>query len=326
MTPTISFLNGKTIPRLGAGCWAIGGPLWMDDTPLGWGEVDDAESTRALHAAYDNGIRFFDTADIYGAGHSERIVGAALKDRPDAIVGTKFGNLFDEETRQHKGANTKASHVRPAAEASLKRLGRDRIDLLQLHHNDLPIAEAAPIRDALEALVADGLIGAYGWSTDWADRAAAWVGAANYRTVQHNLNIMEPASELMAVIESNNLISINRSPLAMGFLSGKFKAGHKFSESDIRGTSVPWLKPFKDGALNTDYVKSLDAVRDLLTTGGRTLSQGALAWIWATSDRTVPIPGFRTVEQATENAGALSFGPLPADTLAEVNKILGHSA
>lgn len=326
MTMTIELLDKQHVPRLGAGCWAIGGPLWAGETPMGWGEVDDAESTRALHAAYDNGIRFFDTADIYGAGHSERIVGAALKGRPDIIIGTKFGNMFDETTRKHLGGNTEASYVRRAAEASLKRLGCDRIDLLQLHHNELPINEAAPVRDALEALVEDGLVKAYGWSTDWAERAASWVGAPNYRTVQHDLNIMNPASDLLAVIEANNLVSINRSPLAMGFLSGKFKAGHKFSDNDIRGTSVEWLKPFKDGALNPDYVKRLDAVKDLLTVGGRTLTQGALAWIWAASDRTLPIPGFRTVEQATENAGALSFGPLPADTFAEINKILGHTA
>lgn len=323
---TITLFNNQTMPRLGAGCWAIGGPLWKGDIPLGWGEVDDAESTSAVHAAYDAGIRFFDTADIYGAGHSERIVGAALKGRTDAFIATKFGNLFDEENKRHGGPIEEPAHVRKAAEASLKRLGRDRIDLLQLHINDLAIDKAKYIRDELEALVDDDLIAGYGWSTDDPERAASWVGSPNFRAVQNNMNIMVPATKMVKFVDDNNLVSINRAPLAMGFLSGKFKAGHKFEASDIRGAAVEWLQPFIDGELNPDYVKRLDAVRDLLASDGRTLAQGALAWIWAMSPNTLPIPGFRTVAQSNENAAALEFGPLPADTAAEINKVLANGA
>jgi aryl-alcohol dehydrogenase-like predicted oxidoreductase len=140
------------------------------------------------------------------------------------------------------------------------------------------------------------------------------------------MNIMVPALESVRLAEKLGLIALNRSPLAMGFLSGKFRAGHKFDKADIRGTSVPWLKPFKDGELNPDYVAKLDAVIALLSSGGRTPAQGALGWIWGMSRATLPIPGFRTVAQAQENAGALDFGPLPADTIAEINMVLGNGA
>jgi len=324
MRPQIELFTGLTVPRLGFGCWAIGGPYWLDLNPRGWGEVDDAESVRAIEKALELGIRVFDTADVYGAGHSERILGRALGKRDDVFVATKVGNRFDEDSKQVGTASADPAYIAEAADASLRRLGRDVIDLYQLHLNNLELADAEPVREAFERLVEAGKIRGYGWSTDDPARAAAWLGHANYRTVQHDMNVMVPAAELVALAENNNLISINRSPLAMGFLSGKFKPGHQFDPADIRGSSVPWLKPFKDGKLNPDYVARLDAVYDLLTAGGRTAAQGALGWLWAMSEATLPIPGCRTVEQAAENAAALDFGPLPAQTVAEINRVLAH--
>lgn len=320
--PEIELFTGQTVPRLGMGTWAIGGPYWMDANPRGWGPADDAESARAIAAALDAGIRLFDTADVYGAGHSERVLGAALKGRDDVFVATKVGNAFDEAKKQVLGPNTDPAYIRAACDASLARLGRDVIDLYQLHIGNLTPEEAEPIRAVFEELVAAGKIRAYGWSTDDADRATGWLGHEHFRAIQFDMNALYPAPESCRLAEENGLIALIRSPLAMGFLSGKFRAGHSFDPDDIRGTSVSWLKPFKDGKLNPDYVRKLDAIIDLLTSGGRTPIQGALGWIWATSLRALPIPGIRTVAQAKENTGALAFGALAAEAVAEIETVL----
>lgn len=319
--PSISFL-GHDIPRLGFGCWAIGGPFWSDATPLGWGEVDDDESERAIHAALDKGVRFFDTADAYGAGHSEKVLGQALKGRDDVLIATKFGNVFVEATRQLTGEDSSPPYIRAAVVASLRRLRRDRIDLYQLHINGLAIDTAAQVADTLDSLVDEGLIGAYGWSTDDVERAESWADREANAAVQHDCNLMHPARDMVSFCEANEMVSINRSPLAMGFLSGKFKPGHQFGKADVRGTSLEWLKPFRDGELNPDYHERLTKVRELLMTDGRTPAQGALGWIWAVSEVTLPIPGFRTVAQAEENADALTFGPLPDTVVAEIDAAL----
>lgn len=324
--PEVTLFTGQTVPRLGFGCWAIGGPYWLDAVPRGWGEVDDEESVRAIHKALELGIRVFDTADVYGAGHSERVLGRALKGRGGVFVATKVGNAFDEAKKQVLGPNPDPAYIRAACEASLKRLGRDVIDLYQLHIGVLSVAEARPVRDVFEELVKKGRIRAYGWSTDDPARSASWQGGANFRAIQFDMNIMTPAPESVRLAEKLDLVALIRSPLAMGFLSGKFRPGHQFDKADIRGASVPWLKPFKDGKLNPDYVAKLDAVIALLSAGGRTPAQGALGWIWGMSRATLPIPGFRTVAQAAENAAALDFGPLPADTIAEINMVLGNGA
>ncbi|MBB5537485.1 aryl-alcohol dehydrogenase-like predicted oxidoreductase [Rhizobium giardinii] len=132
----ITLWDGRAIPRLGMGCWAIGGPFYAGDVPLGWGDVDDAESIRAIHRAIDLGIRFFDTASNYGAGHSEEVLGTALEEHPDIVVATKFGFATDYATKQATGAFASPDFIRASLETSLKRLGRERIDLLQFHLNN----------------------------------------------------------------------------------------------------------------------------------------------------------------------------------------------
>ena len=131
----------NTFP-LGMGCWAIGGPFFHGNEPLGWGAINDNESIDTLHAAYDHGIRLFDTAAVYGAGHSETIIGRALSARDDCVIVTKLGLSFDENSRQLIGPNIEPANVKIAIEQSLKRLQRDRIDILLLHLNDLPLDRA----------------------------------------------------------------------------------------------------------------------------------------------------------------------------------------
>ncbi len=146
------------VGALGLGCWAIGGPMSREGRPIGWGQVDDAESIRAIRCALDLGVTLFDTAEVYGCGHSERVLGEALRgNRTEAIIATKFGATFDEASRQMLAFDTSASYIRRACEASLRRLGTDYIDVYQFHLGEVR-DEGGGIRDTLESLVKDGKI------------------------------------------------------------------------------------------------------------------------------------------------------------------------
>lgn len=319
--------SGLVVSALGMGCWAIGGPFWAGAQPLGWGEVDDAESARAIGRAIDLGVTFFDTADVYGTGRSERVLGKALaKRRADVVIASKWGNTYDETARQLTGADPSPAYLRRALEASLRRLGTDWVDLYQLHLGDLPIPQADELLVTLEDLVAEGTVRWYGWSTDLADRAAAWAReGAHCTAVQHDFSVLASSPEVLAVCEEQDLASIARGPLAMGLLTGKFSAESALGGDDVRGVPPGWMRYFEAGGRpGPALLERVDAVRAVLTAGGRTLAQGALAYLWARSDRVVPIPGYRTVAQAEENAGAMAYGPLTADELSEVERLLGR--
>ncbi|MCD9874350.1 aldo/keto reductase [Streptomyces guryensis] len=317
--------SGIVVSALGFGCWAIGGE-WQntEGQPLGWGRVDDDESVRAIRRALDLGVSFFDTADTYGTGHSERILGRALgKHRADVVVATKWGNVFDEETRTLIGRDDSPAHARRALTASLKRLETDYVDLYQLHISDAEPERAAELRDLCEEFVREGLIRAYAWSTDDPARAAVFAEGEHCAAVQHAANVLQDAPEMFALCEESGLASINRSPLAMGLLAGRRQGA--LEAGDIRSKPPAWLEGFSQGAgADPDWVARIDALREILTSGGRTVAQGALAWLWARSPRTVPIPGFRSVAQAEQNAGAIAKGPLTDRQLAEVDRILGR--
>jgi aryl-alcohol dehydrogenase-like predicted oxidoreductase len=319
--------SGIQVSAMGLGCWAIGGPFWSGETPSGWGEVDDDESVRAIHRGLELGITFFDTSDVYGTGHSERVLARAFEGRRDQVViATKFGNTFDEATRQGTGQNTSPDYIRRSCEDSLRRLNTDYIDLYQFHINSYDPEAAVKVREVLESLVDDGKIRAYGWSTDFPDRARVFAAGQHCTAVQNEMNVIDDAPEILAVCEELNLASINRGPLAMGLLTGKYAAGTTLAIDDVRGRKSPdWMKYFTDGKPNPEWLGKLDAIRDVLTSGGRTLAQGALAWLWARSQMTIPIPGFRTVAQVEENAGAMRFGPLTADQMREIDTLLGRA-
>ncbi|OJH37371.1 aldo/keto reductase [Cystobacter ferrugineus] len=322
MTVNRTLWNGQTIPALGLGCWAIGGPFFAGDVALGWGEVDDNESIAAIHRALDLGVRFFDTASNYGGGRSEEVLGRALEGRNDVLVATKFGHVVDPVTKQALADETAPDKLEAIVHTSLRRLRRERIDLMQLHLSALPIDTAGPIFDLLERLRAKGMVGAYGWSTDFPDRAAAFANREGFVAIQHAMNVFNPATDILSVVEQKGLLSINRSPLAMGLLSGKFKSGEALPKNDIRGHNLPWLDFFKDGQIVPSYARRLERIRDLLSSDGRTLTQGALGWLWGRSNRTLPIPGFRTVAQVEENVGALEKGPLPPEVISEIERML----
>lgn len=318
--------SGIEVSALGLGCWAIGGPFWRGEQPLGWGDVDDAESIRAIHCALEMGVTFFDTADVYGTGHSERILGLALAGKRDRVViATKFGNQFDETARQATGSSEDPAYIRQAIRASLDRLQMDYVDLYQLHTHPAP-GEVGPILETLDALVSEGLIRAYAWSTDSVEAARAFQAGAHNAAVQHELNVLTDAPAMLAFCEEHGLASVNRTPLAMGLLTGKFSADSQLGTDDVRGIAPEWLKYFADGKPSPEWLALLDAVREILRSEGRTLAQGALAWIWGRSPQTVPIPGFRTVAQVEDNAAALAQGPLTPDQMAEIESLLERSA
>lgn len=316
--------SGIEVSTLGMGCWAIGGPFWQKGTPHGWGEVDDNESIRAIQRALELGVNFFDTANVYGAGHSERVLARALEGRRgEVVIATKFNAVFDEQTREVTGSDSTPAGIRKACEESLRRLDTNYIDLYQFHDNGYPADKAEPVREILEELVKEGKIRAYGWSTDFADRAEVFAQGKNCTSIQLQLNVLDDNTDVIALCERYNLAAINRGPLAMGLLSGKYTAVSKPSIDDVRGEKSPkWMKYFKNGKPSPEWIKKMEAVQEILKSRGRTLAQGALAWLWARSEQTLPIPGFRTVAQVEENCGALKFGALNVEQMNEIETLL----
>lgn len=311
--------SGIEVSAMGLGCWAIGGMVIKNGEPRGWGAVDDAESVRAVRRALELGVTFFDTSDSYGAGRSEKVLGRALKGvRDEVVLATKFGNVFDEAAGTSGGTDGSPGYVKKACEASLRRLETDYIDLYQFHLGKHEPGEAASVREALEEMVAGGRIRAYGWSTDSPERARLFAEGAHCTAIQQRLNVFQGNGETLKVCEQWDLASINRNPLAQGLLTGKFGPETVFGEGDVR---AGW--DLKAGE-RAGWLRKLEELREALTDGGRTLAQGALAWIWARSEVTVPIPGFKTVAQAEENAGAMARGPLREEQMRRIDGLLGR--
>ncbi len=322
--------SGIEVSAVGMGCWAIGGPWRLAGSDAGWGTTDDAESTRAIHAAIANGATFFDTAANYGAGHSERLLGAALEGRRDKVViATKVGHKVDEAAKTvdfygaDEASSDAAAHLRADVERSLARLRTDYIDVYLLHLWGLSIERALQARDVFEDLVAEGKIRTYGWSTDRLDAIEAFSTKPACGVLEQELNVFTGNADILAYAEKANLASIDRAPLGMGVLTGKITPQTRFADGDIR-QKVDWFPGIKEGRASQEWLDDLAAIRDVLTSRGRTPAQGALAWLWARSPNTVPIPGFRTVAQAEENARAMDFGPLTPDQMAEIDGILGR--
>lgn len=315
--------SGIKASAIGMGCWAIGGPFTLDGRPDGWGDVDDAQSTRAIELALDLGGTLFDTADAYGTGHSETVLGYALKRRrADAVIATKFGYTYDETAKALLATDVSPAYIDWACAQSLRRLGTDYIDLYQIHVGDLPNDAADAAGEALERLVEQGRIRAWGWSTDDAQKAARMVKFPHFAAIQQELSVFRDGPDMLDLSARENLASLNRSPLAMGMLTGKFSTSSQLPGSDVRAAGHSWVRHFNNGKPRPEFVARVEAIRDLLTSGGRTPAQGALGWILARSPHTIPIPGFKSEAQVRENLGALTFGPLPSAVMVEIEGIL----
>jgi aryl-alcohol dehydrogenase-like predicted oxidoreductase len=310
------------VSGMGLGCWAMGGPWTYDDEPAGWGQVDDAESIRAIHAALDAGITLFDTAPNYGCGHSERVLGQAIAGRRDRVIlATKFGYVVDEERRVVTRTEDVVSRIRQECEESLRRLKTDYIDLYQFHKDDYDPGKAAEVRDVLESLVEAGRIRWYGWSTNNPQAAQVFAEGEHCTAIQHWLNMGTDMPEMLAVCDRYDLASINRSPLGSGNMTGKFNGDTTFPKDDWRCTwdsRGEWL---------TQRRQRIEAVRRFFAEGAdaRTQSQIALAWIWTRSERTIPIPGFKTAEQVKENIQAMEYGLLSDLQMRKIDEIFGRT-
>ncbi|MEC0240048.1 aldo/keto reductase [Paenibacillus dokdonensis] len=316
--------SGIAISPLGLGGWAIGGNFTLDGLPDGWGDVDDHESVAAILTALDRGVTFFDTADAYGTGHSEEVLGRALKGRrTDAVIATKFGFTNNELTKEVYGRHdVSPAYIRSACERSLRRLGTDYIDLYQIHVGSLTQDELEGAIDSLNRLRDEGLIRSYGWSTGDAVSAEDFARKSEAAAIQSEQNVLHDNKGIISVCERYGLASINNTPLAMGLLSGKFNQESILSETDVRGSQHKWVLYFKDGKPLPSFLAKLEAVREILTSENRTLVQGALAWIWGRSEAAIPIPGFKNRKQVEELTGAVSFGPLTQSHMDEIAGIL----
>lgn len=316
--------SGLKVSAMGMGCWAIGGPWNFGDEDdhwqAGWGQVDDAESTRAIHVGLDLGVNFFDTAANYGAGHSERILGKTLKGRRDEVViATKFGFLVNEEAKAVRVDNEQIlANVRKDCENSLRRLDSDYIDIYQLHQGEYDSEQAKELMPILEDLVEEGKIRWYGWSTDDPERARVFAEGEHCTSIQFDLNVFQDNPDIRAICSEHNLGGINKSPLFRGILTGKFTEESTFSEQDIRHG---WS--FKKG-FGAEHLAVLEKVREVLIAEGHSLAQASLAYIWALDEGMAPIPGFKSVKQVEENARAMELGPLSAEQVVEIQGIMSE--
>ena len=320
--------SGLEVSALGMGCWAIGGPWdWAqpgeERRPAGWGQIDDEESVRAIHAALEAGVNFFDTAANYGAGHSEQVLGRALQGKRDQVViATKFGHIVNEAQKTVYGDDSQIiPNVHTDVENSLRRLQSDYIDIYQLHAGDYDPELARELRDILEDLVAQGKIRWYGWSTDLVDRAQVFAEGEHCTSIQFRLNAIFDNPEMRRLCTDHGLAGINKDPLLKGILTGKFTTASTFPEDDIRSRGD---LGDEEGAR---LLQTVEALRDVFTSGGRSMAQGAIAYIWGLDERMVPIPGFKTVRQVRDNAGAMDYGPLGQDQVEQVRSIVaGYEA
>jgi len=318
------------VSAMGLGCWAMGGPWnWLEadgsKEPVGWGQVDDAESIRAIHYALDAGINFFDTAANYGCGRSERVLSQAVAGRRDKVIlATKFGYVVDEENRIVSETEDIVNRIRQECESSLRNLKTDYIDLYQFHKGDYDPGKAAEVRDVLEKLVEEGKIRWYGWSTDNPEGARVFAQGQHCTAIQHwmnmnmaNINIGYDLPQMLAVCEEHDQASINRSPLVSGMMTGKFNLDTTFPEDDVRHG---W--DLRTGR-SPQNLQRIEAVRKMFADAGevRTQAQIALAWIWTRSERAIPIPGFKTVAQVKENIQAMEFGLLSKEQMKKIDEI-----
>lgn len=312
--------SSSKVSAMGMGCWAIGGPFKSKDGRLlAYGNVNDKESIETIQKAMEIGVNIFDTAEAYGRGHSEEVLGQALKDRRDeVIIATKFSSVYEPKTQTNFQKTAILEKLQEAVDKSLKRLQTDYIDIYQLHNARQDPTSALLIGDCLEELVDEGKIHYYGWSTDDASRAEQFAKSKHCTAIQYVLTVTRINTPIAKLCEENNLAGIIRSPFASGILTGKYtkdtkrNPDHMLSETDFNAER--YIKTFQ----------ALDQFKELLIEQDRTLVQGILGYIWAKNDRTIPIPGAKTVNQITENAKALELGPISQQVMREIDSIFSE--
>jgi myo-inositol catabolism protein IolS len=301
--------TGLRVSEVGFGAWAIGGPSKLGELEVGWGEVDDAVSLRAIEAAYEAGITFFDTSDAYGSGRSETLLGKAFKGKRDRVViATKGGNRTVDGRWVKDFSKAWLSR---ALDASLERLGMDYVDLYQLHSPTATADYRDEAFEAVEALRAQGKIRSYGVSVGPAAHGPWVIRNTRADTIQivYNLLEREPEQELLALAQAQGVGIIARVPLASGFLTGKFTADVTFPANDHRGRTYTPEKI-------SEMVGQVNRLGFLTEGRHKTLAQAALQYCLAYPAVSTVIPGAKTPEQARANAAASDGVLLTAEEVA----------
>jgi aryl-alcohol dehydrogenase-like predicted oxidoreductase len=306
--------TGHQVSAIGFGAWAIGG---------GWGDVDDAASLRALHASADAGVTLFDTADVYGDGRSERLIGRLLRERSSErlVVATKMGRSVPQVV-----ANYTPEAFRRWVDQSRRNLGIDRLDLVQLHCPPTDLYYRPELFAALDDLVVSGAIASYGVSVERVEEALKAIEYPGVASVQIIFNMLRlrPAERFLAEAARRNVGVLARVPLASGLLTGKLTRASAFDATDHRafnrhGEAFDVGETFS----GVDYETGLALVEELrtLVPPDATLAQLALRWILMFDGITAAIPGARTPEQARANAAAADLAPLPAASMERVARL-----
>ena len=292
--------TGRSISAVGLGTWQLGAD---------WGDVSEDGALALLAASVDRGVTLFDTADVYGDGRSESLIGRFLADRPGhgITVATKMGRRLPQEPENYTPANFRAWTDRSRAN-----LGVDTLDLVQLHCPPSAVIEDAATYDELDALVADGTIAAYGVSVETCAQALAAIERPNVTNVQIIFNPfrLKPLDEVLPAAEAAGIAIFARVPLASGLLSGRYTAATTFAENDHRtfnrhGESFDRGETFS----GVDFAAGLAAASELAAAlpDGISLPGATLAWIASRAGVTSVIPGARNVQQAESNADAAAL-------------------
>ncbi len=305
---------GRDVSAVGLGTWQLGGD---------WGQVGEAEALATLGAAVDAGVTFIDTADVYGDGRSEQLIGRFLRGRPGAglTVATKMGRRVPQQPEAYTLDN-----FRSWTDRSRTNLGMDRLDLVQLHCPPTPVFHSDAVFDALDTLVAEGRVGAYGVSVERCDEALAAIARPGVASVQIILNALrhKPVEAVLPAAAAAGVGVIARVPLASGLLSGRYDEHTAFSPDDHRSFNRHG-EAFDVGETfaGVDFGTGLAAVRRLapLAPAGWTMSQFALRWVLDQPGLSVVIPGARDPEQARANAAAADLPALQAQAHAAVAEV-----
>jgi len=301
--------SGIEVTKLGLGLWAIGGDEW--------GEVEDRESLDVISAALDMGINFFDTADVYGTGHSEELLGKAMQGRRDKfIVATKIGWLgFDGDN--DVSAYDTVEKLIAGVESNLKRLGTDYVDLIQ-SHIDFRDPTMEVFVEGFQKLQAQGKVRAYGVSTSNFEYLQAFNADNQASVLQIDYSILNrtPEAEIFPYTIEHDLGVLVRGPLAMGILTGKFTAETTFGEGDFRQS---WIEDEEKHQTFMDDLAKVEKLKALAD--GRTLAQLAIQFVMAHPAVTVAIPGAKRVSQLEENIKAALLPELTAEELTLIDGI-----
>jgi aryl-alcohol dehydrogenase-like predicted oxidoreductase len=297
--------TGIKVGEVGFGAWAIGGPAELGGLAVGWGEVDDRDSIRALEAAFDEGINFYDTSDVYGMGHSEELLARVFgKRRAQVVIATKGGNINDEAGQWQKIFT--GEFLARRVEDSLRRLRTDYIDLYQLHtpRNDEEYRQALGSAETMDRLVEQGKLRAYGLSIGPVEHGLRAIGDGFGATLQVVYNLLErgPEEKLLPAAKEANYGIIPRVPLASGFLTGKYADDARFEKRDHRSRLTAEQKK--------DWVEKVSRLKPIAKELGLTMTQLALQYILASDAVSVVIPGARSADQARQNAAAGKLPPL----------------